>query len=444
MSATPDAPDLRSTAPYEAYAYAYPHKTAYRRLDPPVPLEDAWRDEPTRALFLYVHVPFCAWRCGFCNLFTRSRPQGDVGAPYVAALERQAARVARALPGARFVRLALGGGTPTHLDVADLRRVLDLAARLGAPPGEVPTSVETSPESATPDKLALLRERGVTRVSVGVQTFDEAEARAVSRPQRTADVEAALDRLRAAAFPTLNVDLIYGLPGQTPASWLASLERALRWAPEELFLYPLYVRPLTGLGLGERAPRDDGQDRLELYRLGRDLLRARGWEQVSMRLFRRPGAPQVDGPAYCCQDDGMLGLGAGARSYTRALHASTEWAVSQRGVQGIIDEFVARDEAAHGLVTHGYRLDDDDQRRRFVIQSLLQRAGLDRGAYRARFGGDALEHLPALRQLLAPGWATLDDARLALTDEGLARSDAIGPWLYSPRVRALMATYEVL
>lgn len=444
MTSTAPTPGLLSTAPYEAYAYAYPHKTAYRRLDPPVALEEAWAHEPKHALFLYVHVPFCAWRCGFCNLFTRSRPSSDAGAPYVAALERQAARVARALPGARFARLALGGGTPTHLDAADLARVLDLAERLGAPLGRIPVSVETSPESATREKLALLRARGVTRLSVGVQTFDEAEARAVSRPQRTADVEAALDRLREAAFPTLNVDLIYGLPGQTAASWLASVERALRWSPEELFLYPLYVRPLTGLGLGERTPRDDGPERLELYRLARDLLRDRGWEQVSMRLFRRPGAPELDGPSYCCQDDGMVGLGAGARSYTHDLHMSTEWAVSQRGVQAIIDEFVARDDDAHGRAAWGYRLDLDDQRRRFVIQSLLQRPGLDRAAYRARFGGDALEHLPCLRELLAPGWATLDDARLALTDEGLARSDAIGPWLYSARARALMAAYEVL
>ena len=132
---------LASAPAFGAYAYAYPHKTAYRRLDPPVPLADVWRDEPVDSLALYVHVPFCEWRCGFCNLFTQSRPRPEVVQAYVGALARQAAVVRRALPArARFTRLAIGGGTPTYLDAAGLERVFDLADDLGA--SGLPTSVE--------------------------------------------------------------------------------------------------------------------------------------------------------------------------------------------------------------------------------------------------------------------------------------------------------------
>ncbi|KOG89838.1 coproporphyrinogen III oxidase, partial [Streptomyces varsoviensis] len=94
----------------------------------------------------------------------------------------------------------------------------------------------------------MLAERGTTRLSLGVQSFVDAEARAAVRPQRRADVEAALGRVRAAGIPVLNIDLIYGIDGQTADSWRRSLDAALAWRPEELYLYPLYVRPLTGLG----------------------------------------------------------------------------------------------------------------------------------------------------------------------------------------------------
>src|SRR5262249_2961118 len=147
---------------------------------------------------------------------------------------------------------------------------------LGADLHAIPVAVETSPATAEPDKLALLRDRGVKRVSLGVQSFDEAEVAAAGRPQKTADVEAALDRLRAAGFPTLNLDLIYGLPGQTVASWLASVRAALRWRPEELYLYPLYVRPLTGLGLSRHGWEDLRPD---CYREARALLQDAGYVQ---------------------------------------------------------------------------------------------------------------------------------------------------------------------
>ncbi len=178
-------------------------------------------------------------------------------------------------------------------------------------------SVEVSPETVDAAKVAVLKARGVDRVSMGVQSFLESEVAAVKRPQKTAQVEATLDLLRSAGFPTLNLDLIYGIEGQTVETFLHSLETALRYAPEELYLYPLYVRPLTFLGKKSRAWDDL---RLSLYRAGRDFLLARGYTQVSMRMFRAAHAPAARGAVYRCQEDGMVGLGVGARSYAGAVH----------------------------------------------------------------------------------------------------------------------------
>ena len=422
-------------SPYHSYLYAYPHKTAYRPLDPPISLQSIWADEQRDALFLYIHIPFCEMRCGFCNLFTAARPKAEFVEAYLATLTRQCQRVRAALCQARFARLAIGGGTPTLLDVAGLTAVLDLAElTMGADLQRIPASVEVSPETITAEKLRLLRQRGVDRISIGVQSFIEAEALAINRPQRTAEVEATLDALREAGFPTLNIDLMYGLPEQTVATFRTSLEAALRWRPEELYLYPLYVRPLTTLG---RHGREWDDQRLELYRAACEMLGAAGYTQSSMRMFRASHAPSDDGPVYCVQTDGMVGLGCVARSYTSGLHYASEYAVGARGVREILGAWVARTDAAFDVADYGLRVDLDDQRRRFVALSLLAE-GIDLGAYRRRFGSDAMADLPQLSGLEPLGLATRREDRLTLTSMGLERSDAIGPWLRSDRVRALM------
>ncbi|GGW23549.1 STM4012 family radical SAM protein [Streptomyces xantholiticus] len=435
--------------PYQSYVYAYPHKTAYRSLGDSLPaLRELWAHEPKDALSLYLHIPFCEVRCGFCNLFTRIGAPDQLTGRYLDALDRQAAAVREALGDdgpVRFAAAAFGGGTPTFLTAGELERLCDIAEkRMGADLTAVPLSVETSPATATADRLAVLAERGTTRVSIGVQSFVDVEARAAVRPQRRADVEAALGRIRDAEIPVLNIDLIYGIDGQSERTWLSSLDAALGWEPEELYLYPLYVRPLTGLGrLGAAADAAWDEQRLRLYRTGRDHLLARGYEQVSMRMFRRAGAPPSGADDHACQTDGMIGLGCGARSYTSALHYSFDYAVGMGEVRRIIDDFTTTMDFSRAEV--GRRVDEGEARRRHLLQSLLQAEGMEVAGYRERFGAAPADHFPAeLERFAALGW--LDSAaapgRLRLSPEGLAHSDALGPELFSPAVRAAMAAYE--
>ncbi len=438
---------------FASYVYAYPHKTAYRRIEPALPLGPLWANEPRRAaLFLYLHVPFCEQRCGFCNLFTQPVPQSERISAYLDTLDRQVTIVRRALDeGGDFAvaRAAIGGGTPTLLDAGQLERVLGMLRRLGLPSGRVPMSVETSPETALLDRLRVLVEGGTDRISMGVQSFIESECKAVNRPQQAAEVHRALRAIRDAGTPNLNLDLMYGLPNQTPKTWDYSLRAALEYHPEEVYLYPLYVRPLTTLGRKERsAPSPAGaqpgaidRERVELYDQGRALLLEAGYRQVSMRMFQRPTATATAGPAYCCQDDGMIGLGPGARSYTRSVHYSSEWAVGARGVRDIIDRWIVKTDAELGVADYGFVLDDSEQRRRWLILSLLSDDGLDLAAYRARFDSSPIDDFPQLGEIA--DYTTTDGEMLRLTAEGLARADAIGPWLFSDAVRRRMATYEL-
>ena len=436
--------------PYQAYSYSYPHKTAYRPLAQPEPLAQLWGEQDRSALFAYIHVPFCEMRCGFCNLFAMARPQPELVDRYVAQILLQMRVLDRVLGQRAFARFAIGGGTPTYLTAAQLQTLLDGARDiLGIDLQATPAGIEASPETVTPEKLAVCRSMGIDRVSLGVQSFAASELRALARPQQNAIVQRAVGHIREAGFPTLNLDLIYGIAGQTVASLLASIDSALAFAPEELYLYPLYVRPHTGLGkVAQRKGStsfdpimlaQDGDSRLALYEAARDHLRACGYEQVSMRMFRAPHAPQQDGPSYCCQNDGMVGLGAGARSYTQRLHYSTDYAVGRSATTDIIENFVALDAAGFAEARHGFALGPEEQRRRYVIQSLLTDPGLDLAAYGRRFGSDCLRDLPQLLELDQLGLLEDRPGMLCLNQRGYAYADTIGPWLASDEVRALMA-----
>ncbi|MFG2568363.1 STM4012 family radical SAM protein [Streptomyces sp. NPDC048567] len=440
--------------PYESYVYAYPHKTAYRPLAGQPggrpELSELWAGERKDALSLYMHIPFCEVRCGFCNLFTRIGAPDELTSRYLDALDRQATAVRDALGDAepvRFAAAAFGGGTPTFLTAGELERLCDIAEkRMGADLRSVPLSVETSPSTATADRLAVLAERGATRISIGVQSFVEAEARAAVRPQHAADVEQALGAIRDTSIPVLNIDLIYGIEGQTERTWQTSLDAALRWRPEELYLYPLYVRPLTALGRLAKNEADAAWDeqRLRLYRAGRDHLLAHGYEQVSMRMFRRADAPRAEGPDdYACQTDGMIGLGCGARSYTSRLHYSFDYAVRMGEVRGIIDAYTATADFSRAEV--GRYTDGDETRRRQLLQSVLQAQGMPMDDYRERFGTSPYDDFPEeLARFEDRGWLDAGaPGLLRLSPEGLAYSDALGPELFSPAVRAAMAAYEL-
>ena len=140
----------------------------------------------------------------------------------------------------------------------------------------------------------------------------------------------------------------------------------------------------------------------------------------------------------------MVGLGCGARSYTHALHYSSEYAVGRAGVKDILSDYVRKPGAAFDVADYGARLDAEEQRRRYVINMLLQAEGLEFAAYRRHFGTDARNDLPELAELTQHGLADEAEAgKLNLTPAGMERSDTVGPWLYSDAVRATMETFPL-
>jgi len=252
-------------------------------------------------------------------------------------------------------------------------------------------------------------------------------------------VLAAIDTIQQASFPVFNLDLIYGIQGQTKSSWMETVERTIEINPEEIFLYPLYVRALTGL---ERTGRSPSEHRRELYQLACEAIISAGYQQCSMRLFRRQDVESTSD--YCCQEDGMIGLGPGARSYTRQLHYSSEYAVGQKGVRQIIASFNDRPDQDFAIADYGVKLNLNEQRRRYLIKSLLHFSGLNTKGYQLRFNSQVFEDFPQLNELLKLDLAVATDELLQLTPVGFSWSDVIGPWLYSEEVNSRMEEFELV
>ncbi|MGD9170866.1 MAG: radical SAM protein, partial [Candidatus Thiodiazotropha sp.] len=242
---------------YQAYSYSYPHKSAYRSFQHPIDLKPLWQQENRDALFLYLHVPFCEMRCGFCNLFALSKPEGPLVERYLVSLRLQAEIMNMVLGQHAFARAAIGGGTPTYLSSGHLEQLLlILQDVMKLDPTITPLSIEASPATLNADKLALLEQFSVDRISIGVQSFQDNELLALARRQQSKELQQALTLITNSRIATLNIDLIYGIPGQTAESWLAGLRQALDYEPQELYLYPLYIRSNSGLGKNSQIPNE--------------------------------------------------------------------------------------------------------------------------------------------------------------------------------------------
>lgn len=426
---------------YNGYAYSYPHKLAYRPFEKPKSLGKLWKNEPKNNLFLYIHIPFCEMRCGFCNLFTVANPKSLIQNPYLDTLFQQMEASREGLDSFNFTNFALGGGTPTYLSAEELFQLYNKTSQLlNVDTNKVHSAIEVSPKTITPAKIALLKERGIFRVSMGLQSMIEEEVKAMGRPQKLSEVKQAIEALKQADFPLLNFDLIYGAENQTKESWQYSLDKMVDISPEEIFLYPLYVRPLTGLG---KRQKDWDDFRFQLYTQGRDFLLQNGYKQLSMRQFKKVSAPDFMHPEYKTHKNGMLGLGAGARSYTKFTHYSHDYAVGSKGVKSIIQAYNQSSKQDFGVVKYGIALNEEEQKRRFLIKSLCEGSGLCIAEYQQEFGINPLSEFPQLEELFDLQLVENDSLKILLNTEGKSLEDVIGPWLYSMSVKDAMATFEL-
>ncbi len=211
----------------------------------------------TGARHLYLHLPFCSSRCGYCDFVTVVGRRGE-HARYVDALVREL-ELERELLADPVETVYLGGGTPTHTETAALERLLR------ALPASTELTVEANPETVTPELAALLRRSGVDRVSLGAQTFQARLLETLDRVASPDDVRRAFHALREAGFDNISLDLIYGIPGQEPAALARDLDEALALDPEHVSAYELEAKPGTRFTHAHGAELDRQRDSMESY-----------------------------------------------------------------------------------------------------------------------------------------------------------------------------------
>lgn len=363
---------------------------------------------------LYLHVPFCASSCDFCSFYQEQPDRRGIDR-YLAAVEREL--VLR--PPLRPVDTVFwGGGTPGLLPAEDLSRLgRAVAAAAGAPPAE--WTVELAPSSVRPDKLRALREAGVNRVSMGVQSFDPATLEALGRRHSVRQVREAWDLVRSAGFASVNLDLIFAVPGQDEGRWESDLREAVRLGPEHLSTYCLTFEEDTAMfvKLSKGKVRIDRDLEARLYRRTWELLADGGYAQYEVSNFAKPGHECRHNLATWEMRD-WVGYGPSAASQL----AGRRWSnVSDlaRWAGGVESGSLAEEQVVD--LSPSVLLCDS------LVFGLRMNRGVDPCALAARHGASLPRGFPDFAARLAQeGLASLGQGRLALTDEGRLVADAVG------------------
>lgn len=351
---------------------------------------------------LYLHVPFCSALCPYCDFAVVVGRAGE-HERYCDALVAEAEAVAFDGPvGTVFI----GGGTPSLIEPGLLARTIDKLRGIVGWADDAEMTMEANPESLDSDGLRALRDAGVNRVSIGAQSFRAHVLRGLGRTHDVSQIGDAARAARAAGIDNLNLDLIYGGPGETTGDWRASLEAAIGLEPEHLSCYALTIEPRTAFGTAVergsmRAPDDDAS--AQRFELACDLLGTAGYEHYEISNWSKRGQACAHNLVYWTQGD-YLGLGLGAHSH-RTGH---RWWNTRRLRDYLADPATAR--AGSETLNDAQRADEWLELRLRLLEQM------DLAEARAHTGRDLA---PVARALEADGLAVVTEGRVRLTISGM-------------------------
>jgi putative oxygen-independent coproporphyrinogen III oxidase len=370
----------------------------------------------SRSLGLYLHVPFCTQRCHYCSFNTAPLERPAEMRRYLEAVGREVDLLAGAgwAPDLGIETIFLGGGTPSLLDPDDMAQILDLMRGRFVVAADAEVTVECNPESVSRAKLAAYRAAGVNRISLGVQSLDDAILPRLGRLHDARGARAAFEAAREAGHDNVSVDLMYGLPHQDPATWSRSVEGVLEWEPEHLSAYGLTLDAgslwaVTGV---DGLPAESTV--VEHYWTLARAAAARGFEHYEISNYARPGFRSRHNQVYWRAAE-YLALGPGACGFVGDVRYGNVKPVAR---------YCAMLETGALPIDTSERLTPSQQLGERLILGLRLVDGVPGAWLDARRDGDA-----ALTRTLArwrdAGLLAERDERVALTESGFLVSDAL-------------------
>jgi oxygen-independent coproporphyrinogen-3 oxidase len=364
------------------------------------------------ATALYLHVPFCASSCDFCSFYQEQPKRGEIER-YLAAIEREM----ELHPPGRVETAFWGGGTPGLLPADDLRRLGHAMTKAASKPGE--WTVELAPSSVRADKLAALKEIGVTRISMGVQSFDDATLDALGRRHSPKQIMEAWELIEAAGFASRNLDLIFAIPGQDEKRWTDDLARAMELNPDHLSTYCLTFEEDTAMfvKLSQGKVKIDRELEAFLYRRTWETLEAGGYSQYETSNFARPG--------HACRHNlitwemgSWIGYGPSA---------SSQWGHVRWTNPANLDQWIKGIEAGQPVREQAKALSARDLLCDALVFGLRLNEGVDLFALAERFETPLPQGVRDLfADLVEENLMELAGTRFRLNGEGRLRADAVG------------------
>jgi len=366
-------------------------------------------------LGLYLHIPFCAAICPYCN-FNRGLLDAGLKARYVEALLQE---VARAGTGQPADTIYFGGGTPSLLDPGEVARIVAACRDAFALMPDAEVTLEANPETVTPSSLAAFRAAGVNRLSFGVQSLRDDELKRLGRLHDVARARQAYREARAAGFDNISLDLMMWLPAQRPGHWQESVEGLIDLAPEHASLYLLELYPNAPLGEDmaragwSQAPDEDAA---AMYLRAFEQLEAAGYEQYEISNVARPGRRSRHNLKYWT-DGAWFGFGCGAHGTV----GRERW----RNVAGT-EEYASRIEQGQDPAAERRTASARQALEEALFMGLRLTEGLDLAEVGARYGTDVwARYGPNLARFLDAGLAERAGTRLRLTRSGMLLANEI-------------------
>jgi len=268
---------------------------------------------------LYIHIPFCLEKCGYCAFVSCKPLKGELENYHTLLLKEMQLASANCQPAKSLDSIYFGGGTPSLLSPEQVAQIIDSASELFSLSPDVEITLEANPGTVDQERLSAFRAAGVNRLSLGIQTFDVDLLRCLGRVHDSDQARQAFQDARRAGFGNIGLDLIHGLPGQTLQQWHSDLQEVIRLAPEHISVYGLTVEDGTPFAL--RYPEDspdipDDDQSAEMFEAADSVLPAAGYEHYEIANYARNSHRSKHNSGYW-RRDGYLGLGAGAHSFLR-------------------------------------------------------------------------------------------------------------------------------